>query len=72
MSPQRAALRQQIAEAHGFALFKHYSERDAAGFLGLAIHPVTLKKLRRAGTIALGISPELHAREGRAGGHRVW
>ena len=45
----REALRRQIAQDHGFALYRHYSERDAAAFLGL--HPVTLKKIRLAGSI---------------------
>ena len=42
-------MRRQIAEDHGFALYKHYAERDAAAFLRL--HPVTLKKIRLAGSI---------------------
>src|ERR1700739_2305654 len=45
----RETLRRQIADDHGFALYKHYSERDAAAFLRL--HPVTLKKFRLAGSI---------------------
>src|SRR6202008_1359338 len=45
----RETLRRQIADDHGFALYKHYSERDAAAFLRL--HPVTLKKARLAGSI---------------------
>src|SRR3984893_9137771 len=46
----RETLRRQIADDHGFALYKHYSERDAAVFLRL--HPVTLKKIRLAGSIS--------------------
>ena len=49
LSSTRETLRRQIAQDHGFALYKHYSERDAAAFLRL--HPVTLKKLRLAGSI---------------------
>ena len=45
----REALRRQIANDHGFALYRHYSESDAAAFLD--IHPVTLKKVRLAGSI---------------------
>ena len=45
----RECLQRQIARDHGFALYKHYAEPDAAAFLG--IHPVTLKKLRLAGAI---------------------
>src|SRR6516225_11424632 len=45
----RDALRRQITEDHGFALYQHYSEREAAAFLRL--HPVTLKKVRLAGSI---------------------
>ena len=47
--PGRETLRQQIAEGHGFALYRHYAEREAAAYLGL--HPVTLKKARLAGSI---------------------
>ena len=46
----REALRRQIAQDHGLALYRHYPERDAAAFLG--IHPVTLKKIRLGGLIA--------------------
>jgi hypothetical protein len=46
----REALRRQIAQDHGFTLYRHYPERDAAAFLG--IHPVTLKKIRLGGLIA--------------------
>jgi len=49
MSCDRETLRRQIAEDHGFALYKHYAECDAAAFLRL--HPVTLKKIRLAGSI---------------------
>jgi hypothetical protein len=49
LSSSRETLRQQIAEDHGFALYEHYAERDAAAFLRL--HPVTLKKVRLAGSI---------------------
>src|SRR5437764_3906630 len=49
LSSSRETLRRQIAEDHGFALYNHYSERDAAAFLRL--HPVTLKKIRLAGSI---------------------
>ncbi len=45
----RETLRRQIAQDHAFALYRHYSECDAAAFLG--IHPVTLKKIRLAGLI---------------------
>ena len=45
----RESLRRQIAQDHGFALYRHYPERDAAAFLD--IHPVTLKKVRLAGSI---------------------
>jgi hypothetical protein len=48
-APVREILRRQIADDHGFALYRHYSERDAAAFLRL--HPVTLKKIRLAGAI---------------------
>jgi hypothetical protein len=44
------SLRRQIAQDHGFALYRHYPERDAAAFL--SIHPVTLKKIRLGGLIA--------------------
>ena len=47
--PGRETLRRKIAEDHGFALYNHYSERDAAAFLRL--HPATLKKVRLAGSI---------------------
>ena len=40
---------EQIARDLGFRLFSHYGEREAAGYLD--IHPVTLKKLRLAGSI---------------------
>ena len=46
-APARETLRRQIADDHGFTLYRHYSERDAAAFLRL--HPVTLKKIRLAG-----------------------
>jgi hypothetical protein len=49
LSSSRETLRRQIAEDHGFALYNHYSEPDAAAFLRL--HPVTLKKIRLAGSI---------------------
>jgi hypothetical protein len=49
LSPSRETLRRQIAQDHGFALYKHYAEPDAAAFLRL--HPVTLKKIRLAGSI---------------------
>ena len=49
LSSSRETLRRQIAEDHGFALYNHYSEADAAAFLRL--HPVTLKKVRLAGSI---------------------
>src|ERR1700704_4176543 len=49
VSPARETLRRQIASDHGFALYKHYSERDAPAFL--CLHPVTLKKVRLAGSI---------------------
>ena len=49
LSSSRETLRRQIAQDHGFALYKHYSEPDAAAFLRL--HPVTLKKIRLAGSI---------------------
>ena len=49
LSSGREILRRQIAQDQGFALYKHYSEPDAAAFLRL--HPVTLKKLRLAGSI---------------------
>jgi hypothetical protein len=49
VSSSRETLRRQIAEDHGFALYKHYPEADAAAFLRL--HPVTLKKVRLAGSI---------------------
>jgi hypothetical protein len=49
LSSGRETLRRQIAQDHGFALYKHYSEPDAAAFLRL--HPVTLKKIRLAGAI---------------------
>src|SRR6516165_10835818 len=49
ISSSRETLRRQIAEHHGFALYDHYSERNAAAFLRL--HPVTLKKVRLAGSI---------------------
>jgi hypothetical protein len=49
LSSSRETLRRQIAEDHGFSLHKHYAERDAAAFL--RIHPVTLKKIRLAGSI---------------------
>jgi hypothetical protein len=45
----RETLRRQIAQDHGFALYNHYAEPDAAAFLRL--HPVTLKKIRLAGSI---------------------
>jgi hypothetical protein len=48
-SSSRETLRRQIADDHGFALYKHYSERDAAAFL--RFHPVTLKKVRLGGSI---------------------
>src|SRR5215472_8843854 len=48
-SAGRESLRRQIAQDHGFALYRHYPERDAAAFLD--IHPVTLKKIRLAGAI---------------------
>ncbi len=38
-----------IADANGFALFKQYSEKEAADFLG--IHSQTLKQLRLDGKI---------------------
>jgi hypothetical protein len=41
-APVREILRRQVADDHGFTLYRHYSERDAAAFLRL--HPVTLKK----------------------------
>jgi len=49
MSCDRETLRRQIAEDHGFALYKHYAECDAAAFPRL--HPVALKKIRLAGSI---------------------
>jgi hypothetical protein len=49
IAPVRETLRRQIADDHGFALYRHYSERDAAAFLRL--HTVTLKKIRLAGAI---------------------
>src|SRR3954452_6235607 len=49
LSSSRGILRRQIAQDQGFALYKHYSEPDAAAFL--CLHPVTLKKLRLAGSI---------------------
>src|SRR3954451_2365940 len=49
LSSSREILRRQIAQDQGFALYKHYSEPDAAAFLRL--HPVTLKKIRLAGSI---------------------
>src|SRR3954453_4351997 len=49
LSSSREILRRQIAQDQGFALYRHYSERDAAAFLRL--HPVTLKKIRLAGSI---------------------
>ncbi len=39
-----------IAKGNGFELYRHYSESQAAKFLGL--HPVTLKKRRLAGKIS--------------------
>ena len=48
-SSSRETLRRQIADDHGFAVYKHYSERDAAAFLRL--HPVTHKKIRLGGSI---------------------
>jgi hypothetical protein len=47
--PTRETLRQQIAEGRGFSLHRHHAEEDAAAYLGM--HPVTLKKLRLAGSI---------------------
>ena len=47
--PGRETLRQQIAEGHGFSLYKHYAEPEAAAYLD--VHPVTLKKVRLAGSI---------------------
>jgi hypothetical protein len=49
IASNRESLRREIAQDHGFVLYRHYAERDAAAFLG--IHPVTLKKLRLAGSI---------------------
>jgi hypothetical protein len=49
LSSSRNTLRRQIAEDHGFALYRHYSEPDAAAFLD--IHSATLKKVRLAGSI---------------------
>ena len=42
-------LRRNIAEANGFALYKQYTEPEAAGFL--QIHPQTLKSHRLEGKI---------------------
>src|ERR1700730_17257924 len=49
MSCDRETLQRQIGADRGFALSKHYAECDAAAFLRL--HPVTLKKIRLAGSI---------------------
>ena len=43
------ALLKGIADANGFALFKQYSEKEAAEFLG--IHSQTLKQMRLEGKI---------------------
>ena len=50
MSVQITELHKSIAMGNGFELYRHYSESQAAKFLGL--HPVTLKKKRLAGKIS--------------------
>ena len=50
MSENITALHQSIASGNGFELYKHYSETQAAKFLGM--HHVTLKKRRLAGQIS--------------------
>jgi hypothetical protein len=50
MSVDITELHQSIAKGNGFELYRHYSESQAAKFLG--VHPVTLKKKRLAGKIS--------------------
>jgi len=49
MSENITALHGSVASGNGFELYKHYSEAQAAEFLGM--HHVTLKKRRLKGLI---------------------
>jgi len=50
MSVQITELHKSVSDGNGFELYRHYSESQAAKFLGM--HPVTLKKKRLAGEIS--------------------
>ena len=50
MSVQITELHKSVADGNGFELYRHYSESQAAKFLGM--HTVTLKKKRLAGEIS--------------------
>jgi hypothetical protein len=46
---EREKMREGIAAEYGFALFRAYSEKEAAHFIGVDIS--TLKRRRRAGKV---------------------
>ena len=50
MTPTEAGICQSIADTQGFELYRHYTETQAAEFIG--VHPATLKKLRLKGGVS--------------------